>query len=57
MCRSTKNEQSRQPYKLCLLEKCNGRGDKWADNVNVRIQGALSDLHAEEARYHRDCMS
>ena len=57
MCRSTKSEQSGQPYKQYLLEKCNGRGDHWADNVSGRIQGTLSDLHAEDARYHRDCMS
>ena len=56
MCRSTKSEQSGQPYKL-LLEKCNARGDQSADDVSVGIQGARSDLHAEEARYHRDCMS
>ena len=57
MCRSTKSEQSGQPYKLYLLEKCNAQGDQWADDVRGRIQGALSGLHAEKARYHRDCMS
>ena len=57
MCLSTKSEQSGQPHKQYLLEKCNARGDQWEDDVSGRIQSALSDLHAEEYRYHRDCMS
>lgn len=38
-----------------LLEKCDERKDKWAGEVRIRIQGAVSDLHAADARYHLDC--
>ena len=44
-------------YKLYLLEKCTVRGDQWEYNVSRRVQGALSDLHDEEARYHSQCIS
>lgn len=57
ICRSTVSEHNKTPYKEYLLEKCKIRGDSWADEVQCRIEGALSDLHAVEARYHRDCMS
>ena len=38
-----------------LLAKCEERKDKWAGEVRLRIQGAPSDLHAADARYHLDC--
>ena len=33
------------------------RNDQWANHVKIRIQGAVSDLHAADARYHEDCKS
>ena len=33
-----------------VLQICDERGDKLADKARVRIQGALSDLHAADAR-------
>uniref|UniRef100_UPI00358F791D uncharacterized protein isoform X1 n=1 Tax=Myxine glutinosa TaxID=7769 RepID=UPI00358F791D len=57
MCRSTHSDQRDKPYKLYLIEKCDTRGDKWGEDVKHRVQGAISDLHAVEARYHRDCVS
>ena len=38
-----------------ILKVCKSRGDKWAEDVCVRVHGALSDLHAADARYHDDC--
>jgi len=38
-----------------LLETCELRNDEWGDIVQVRIEGAISDLHASDARYHVDC--
>lgn len=57
LCRSTHSEHEQKNYKDFLLEKCDGRNDEWANEVRLRIQGAVSDLHAVEARYHRACMS
>jgi len=57
LCRSTHTEYGGKPYKEYLLEKCNSRNDHWANEVQSRIEGAVSDLHAVDARYHKDCMS
>ena len=56
VCRST-HANDGQLYKEFLLERCTSRNGDWAQEVQLRLQGAVSDLHAVEARYHRDCMS
>ena len=56
-CRSTVSEHDRTPYKQYLLTKCDDRADSWAEEVRGRLQAAISDLHAVEARYHKHCMS
>ena len=38
-----------------ILQICDKRGDDIASQVRVRVLGALSDLHAAYAQYHRDC--
>lgn len=38
-----------------ILHKCDERNDKWASEVRLRVAGAVSDLHAADARYHVDC--
>ena len=53
--RQNENTQSGKDMKQFLLDVCNDRKDKWAGEVRVRIQGAVSDLHAADARYHLDC--
>lgn len=40
-----------------ILDKCDERNDKWASDVRLRVSGAVSDLHAANARYHKDCRS
>ncbi|KAG0712797.1 hypothetical protein GWK47_017681 [Chionoecetes opilio] len=42
-------------FKQNILHKCDLRNDQLADNVRVRVNGALSDLHAADAQYHEDC--
>ena len=41
--------------KEAVLERCNEREDEWGREVSVRLHGAVSDLHAADARYHDDC--
>ena len=55
LCRSTYSKDDKKPYKDFLLERCNIRNDEWANKIKIRLEGAL-DLHAADARYHRDCM-
>ena len=38
-----------------ILEVCGRQKDAWANQVEVRLQGAISDLHAAEVRYHDSC--
>ena len=42
-------------FKDPILEICGRRKDAWAGQVEVRLQGAISDLHAAEARYRESC--
>ena len=54
-CRFTLTEHGDRPYKEYLLDKCHSRNDHWANEVQSRIKGAVGDLHAVDARYHKDC--
>ena len=56
LCQSTVSEQDKTSYKQYLLEKCASRDDVLAEEVRSRVVGLVSDLHAAEARYHKDCM-
>ena len=42
-------------FKGSILRVCAQRNDRTADVVRTRVQGAVSDLHAADARYHIDC--
>lgn len=42
-------------FKTGTLDVCNKRHDKWAEEVQLRVLGAPSDLHAADARYHWKC--
>ena len=42
-------------FKYSILEICGRRKDAWANQVEVRLQGANSDLHTAEAHYHESC--
>jgi hypothetical protein len=47
--------RTKKPFREVPLEICRERGNQWANDVQVRLEGALSDLHAADARYHMDC--
>ena len=40
-----------------ILKQYKVRADDWADVVMMRVTGPPSDLHASDARYHKDCLS
>jgi len=42
-------------FKGAILRTCAKRNDKHAEDVRLRVEGSISDLHAAEARYHVDC--
>ena len=39
---------------MCVIVEMN---DEWAWEVEVRLQGAVSDFHVADACYHDDCRS
>ena len=43
------------PVKDLIIRRCNERKDNLADNVRIRLEGTIGDLHAAGARYHVDC--
>ena len=55
MIRSTHTELTHQLCTEFIVNQFHTRGDEWADQVKLRVQGAVSDLHAVESRYHGDC--
>ncbi len=56
LCR-TADRGGKETFKQVILNVCDLRNDEWASRVKIRIQGAVSDLHAADARYHEDCKS
>lgn len=43
------------PFKDVLLDACEQRNDDWGRKVEIRIKGALTDLPAADAQYHKKC--
>ena len=54
MCR-TAERQGKQTFKESILQVCQSRNDDWSVQVEVRLSGVISDLHAADARYHDAC--
>ena len=42
-------------FKESIIETCDKRNDDVARQVKLRVLGSVSDLHAADARYHKDC--
>ncbi len=55
LCRTAERGLGRQSFKETILGVCFTRKDDWTRTIQVRLQGAISDLHAADGRYHQDC--
>ena len=55
-CRTADRGSSQKTFKQVILETCDRRNDKWGNEVRLRVQGTVSDLHAADAQYHWDCL-
>ena len=44
-------------FKDSILEVCSTREDEITQQVRIRVQGPVSDLHAADAQYHKECMT
>ena len=56
-CRTADRGHNQDSLKDVILKACDMRNDDWAQQVRIRVEGAVSDLHAADAQYHKDCMS
>lgn len=56
-CRTADRGYNQDSLKDVILKACDARNDEWAQQVRIRVEGAVSDLHAADAQYHKDCMS
>ena len=57
LCRTADRGSGSKTFEQSILDKCIERNDEWAGQVRVHVEGAISDLHAADGRYHVDCMS
>ena len=57
LCRTVDRGSGSKTFKQSIPYKCHERNDEWAGQVMVHAEGAISDLHAADGRYHVDCMS
>ena len=55
LCRQLKLKGKNVTFNQAVLDVCAARNDDWSNDVERRIRGAVSDLHAADARYHVDC--
>ncbi|KAG0729000.1 hypothetical protein GWK47_031251 [Chionoecetes opilio] len=55
LCRQVNRPEKKMSLKTEILAKCDERNDDWAAQVRIRVSGAISDLHAADARYHVAC--
>ena len=52
-CRTA--EPGEKSFKSCVLDACDQRRDVQSEEVRLHVQGAVSDLHATDAMYHKIC--
>ena len=56
LCRNG-DEKGRKTTKEEIQKHAKECRDYWGTDVSLRVSSAVSDLHAADARYHRDCYS
>ena len=56
-CRTADRGSSQKTFKEVILQRCDELNDDWAHTVRLRVQAAVSDLHAADAQYHKDCLA
>jgi len=53
----TADKEGQTSFKEFVIRHAEGKSDNWGNDVSLRANFAVSDLHAADARYHKDCMS
>ena len=57
MCREIIGTRTNISFRDSIQKACTEKNDDWAAEVRLQLEGAVSDLHAADARYHVDCKS
>ena len=57
LCRTADAIPGLKSFKQRILDVCERRNDNIANQVRLHVEGAVSDLHAADARYHVDCLA
>ena len=55
VCTTADHGPKSKTFKETIIGICEERRDKRSKEVSVRLHGAISDLHAVDAHYHRVC--
>lgn len=55
-CRTADRGENQKSFKDVILDSCELRNDNAGEEVRLRIEGTVSDLHAADVQYHKDCM-
>ena len=55
LCRTA--DDGKTTSKEAILKHAHDRNDAWGREVAFRTNLAVSELHAADARYHRDCIA
>lgn len=56
LCR-TADRAGTKTFKQSVIDTCDKRQDSHGHEVKRRVFSAVSDLHAADARYHKDCFA
>ena len=56
-CRAADRGPNQSIFKDVIISACDLRNDDWGQQVRLRVDGAVSDLHAAGTQYHKDSMS
>jgi hypothetical protein len=54
LCR-TADRKDQNTFKQSIIDTCEARQDNISQQVKMRVLSSVSDLHAADARYHKDC--
>ena len=55
ICRTADEGKGNKTFKEVVLDVCEKRNDVITHQVSIRVQGAISDLHASNGKYHDKC--
>ena len=56
-CSTADRLPNQSTFKDVIIDACDLRNDDWGKQVRLRVESAVSDLHAADTQYHKDGIS